>query len=265
MAEPKAKKAEEQAQQPAMPAGEKKVSDEATVQKAAPKEEATGKEADSELSEGASERTKTQFDKLKDKLSFWKDKAKKAESKVVPPLPKPRPEPEKPIYDPDTGLVNTEALNKLQQRAVGAEKKVQDLEGKFGTYISDSQEREAYGKYPELNPQAKEHDKELHVQTRRIAMDSMAYPETYGGRPLTMREAADVARKSTAKETPKEKEERTTVKEQATLEASGRPGQGVARQTSEEDYQRQRIATRRGDKDATIARMRAIREASKKK
>lgn len=262
MADPKAEKAEEQTQQPAVPTGEQKLPDEAKVQEAAPKEEAIGDKAPSELPEDVSERTKTQFEKLKDKLGNWKDRALKAESKVVPPLPKPQPQPEQ-LYDPETGLVDIEALNKVQKRAIAAETKVQDLEGKFGTYISDSQEREAYGKYPELNPQAKTHDEELFVQTRRIAMDSMVYPETYGGKPLTMREAADIAREAKAKETPKEREERTTVKEQASLEATGRPGQGVARQTSEEDYQGQRIATRLGDKEAMISRMRAIREASK--
>jgi len=259
MTDTKADKVEEQAQPSAMPAEEEKVSEEADVQ-----EETTGKEADSELSEGVSERTKTQFDKLKDKLGNWKDRALKAESAVIPPLPRPQPQPEK-LYDPDTGLVNIEGLNKLQERTIAAERKAQDLEGKFGTYISDSQEREAYGKYPELNPRAKEHDEDLFVDTRRIAMDSMVYPESYGGKPLTMREAADVAKKSASKESPKEQEERKLIKEQASLSASGRPGQGVARQTSEEDFQNQRIATRYNNKDAMISRMRAIREASEKK
>ena len=95
-------------------------------------------------------------------------------------------------------------------------------------------------------------------------MHSQAYPEKYGGESLSQKQAADLAKKIVGEkpETPSEEAQRLEPKEQASFGASGQPSQAVrSRVSSEEEFERLKFGTRIGDKDAMIARMRAIREA----
>jgi len=174
-------------------------------------------------------------------------------------------QPEQPLYDQNTGLINVQALEDLQQRLIKAEVKLQATE-KGVTQVSQTvEEKEAFASYPELNRNDGNFNEEFHKLTRAIAMDSMVYPDQYKGNPLTFKEAADLAMKQMKKEEKQEQaqgEKAEEEKEQASLGASGRPSQAVARELFETDDQRLSVGTRLGDKQSMIERMKRIRMQS---
>jgi len=234
---------------------------EGAVQEAevSPEEELEGDEL--ELPKGVSERTKQQFDKLKDQLREYRERLYGEQTfKSMTPPPTQTGE-EQPLYDPKTGLVDVQALNNLQTKAKEADERAQRAETAVQSYIENVQTREAYQAYPELNPKNDKFDESLHRTTRAFLMDSMVYPENYGGGQLTYKEAADLARQQmgkTSQETTKEETEQIAQKEQASLGAEGRPSQGVQRETSSEEYESLRYRTRKGDEDAMAQRMKNI-------
>ena len=104
--------------------------------------------------------------------------------------------------------------------------------------------------------------KELFDESERLWMHAQAYPEKYGGEPLSQKKAVDLAKQRMGNtETPEEEAERLESKEQAGLSASGKPSQGVQRETSEDSLESLKVGTRMDDKDSIITRMRAIRES----
>jgi hypothetical protein len=261
MAEPQAKTADEQPQQPAMPTGDQKVPDAVAAQEAAPVSEEATEATTSELPADAKQRTKEQFDKLnreKDALRQERDQYKQ----MLNQPQKPKGE-SKPIYDPKTGLVDVEGLNQLGREVETLKQENQQLRQQ----TRDNQTTELVSAYPELDPSNKDKfNQEFFDEADRLYLHSLAYPERYGGRALTQRQAADRAKKRFAKkESPEEQKQRESVKEQASLETSGRPGQGVKDLGSDEERQRLVMGTRLGDKQSMIERMRAIREAKEKK
>ena len=257
MADQKAKKAEPQ--QPVVPA-EEKVSDAESAQEAAPvSEEATEEAPTSELPEDAKQRTREQFDKLKGEKEALRQELD--QYKTIRPT---QPEKEsKPLYDPTTGLVDTDALNRLGDDIASLKKENERLRKETG----DKEVIEMLVKYPEMDQTNKDKfNQELFDEANRLWMHSQAYPESYGGRSLTQRQAASRAKKKVGKkETPKQRSERETVKEQASLGISGKPGQGVKTQTVDETQERLVMGTRLGKKQEMIERMRNIREAEEKK
>lgn len=258
--------AEEQAQQSAVPTeqqkGQEEDSSQAEVQETEESLEApAGDSEDLELPQkGVSERTKAQFEKLKEQLRFYRERlfqqtgnrAYEGEAEV------------RPLYDPQTGLVDIQALQDLQRRAYEAERKATNLEQRLVQDSQEAQVRELHQAYPELkNPTTKE-AKELFNEAERIWLHSQAYPERYGGYALTQKQAADLAKQKMGNlsETTKQEAQRLEAKEQASLGASGRPTQGVQnRVASEEELEKLRVGTRMGNEQAMIARMRAIRQA----
>jgi len=163
--------------------------------------------------------------------------------------------------DPQTGMVDIDGLNKAVKTAYTLAKQAQQqVQG----YIQTQQEREAYTAHPELNPDAENFDKELHRITRAILNDSMWAPEDYGGRPLTFKEAADLAKQMSPKEKKKVEEqakkeafEQVSRREAASLEATGTPGRRGAIQ-SDEELEVLRRRTREGDLSAIAARLKNI-------
>lgn len=219
--------------------------------------------SEGELPDGVSERTRNEFDKLKTQLREYRQRLFN-EQQYRETVGE-----QKPLYDEKTGLINVEALTDLQKKALEAERRVKALEQGVQAQTQDAQVRELYEAHPEFqNPKNKEH-KELFDESERIWMHSQAYPEKYGGMALTQKQAADLAKKrmgTTVKTEAKEEAQNVESKEQASLTVSGRPTQGVQTKiTSEEEIQKLQFGTRIGDKDAMIARMRAIREASETK
>lgn len=248
-----AKPAEGQTQQPAMPTGKQQVPETVPAQEAAPvKEEATVAKTGSELPEGVKERTKEQFDKLQAEKESLKTKLEIAESLARPKVPEKEP---RKLYDPLTGLVDTNQLNQLGTKVESLEKENQRLK-QVG---QDKEAVELFIAHPELDSKNKEKfNQELFDEADKIWMHSQVHPDKYGGRALTQRQAADLAKEKTPVAPDAEKEART-AKEQASLSTPGRPGQGVKDTgVSAERSEQLRDRTRRGDKQSMIERMKAI-------
>lgn len=201
-----------------------------------------------ELRDDVKQRTAEQFEKLKEQLRQTRDELFQVKNKVE------KPSEDKPLYDKTTGLVDIDALEELRRDAREAKKTVESLKKER----SENEVLDLYSAYPELkNPKTPE-AKELFDEAERYWLHSMSNPDKYNGKPLTQREAADLAKKRMTKTQPKEESE---SKIEASATASGKPSQGVARTTSQEDLERLRLGTRMGDKDSMIARLRAMRES----
>ena len=241
-----------------MPSSNQQTSSEPVAQQAAPQEVSEGAQAEPTLSDGASERTRQNFEKLKDDLRREREKNAFYEQTHSSKPPQPV---EAPLYDPQTGYVDVQQLERMRTTASTAEKKALEASQKFERYIQQQQEQEAYTAHPELNPDAHDHDSELFKLTRAIITDSMMNPHEYGGKELSAKQAADMAKKQRNKIVEQAKQvaateaiEQLTPKEQASLEATGRSDRRVDVRSYEELSDR----TRRGDTDAIMERFRNI-------
>ena len=161
-------------------------------------------------------------------------------------------------------------LQEVQERATKAEQAVQNYIQNSEKRELDKQNAEAYGAYPQLNPNAQDFDLELHKQTRALIYDSMINPQDYGGRSLTFKEAADRAKgpaqvttantgalqEPSGEQPPAQpNEEGQTLKEQGSLAASSQPQQVVAQETAQADQGALVSATRAGDTWALAQRL----------
>lgn len=245
--------------QESMPDSEQKTE----TQEPAPQEDSLEARAldSEELPNGASDRTREQFDKLKSHSKELERQLYELRQRTFNEERFRSTEATKPLYDKTTGLVNIEALEELQRKADNADRELRNLKDNFQQNSMVARQRELYGAYPELkNPKTAE-AKELLDEAERIWMHSQAYPEKYGGESLSEKQATDLAKKRMGK--TEAKGASVESKEQASLTASGRPTQGVQNKTtSEEETNRLKVGTRLGDKQSMIARMRAIRESS---
>src|SRR5258708_1208262 len=190
-------------QQPAMPTGNQQNptlgqvdSGAASTQVVTPTTEST-----EGLPNDTSERTKREFDKLREQLRVERE-ARLANDKLFNQISTSRQEPKldepKPLYDPNTGLLNEGVFSDVQKKAYEAEQRAKKAEA---TIQSNEQQRvrdkdevqlsEAHAVYPQLNPKAKDFDKDLYTKARSLMTDSMVYPNDYGGKILTYKEAAD--------------------------------------------------------------------------
>jgi hypothetical protein len=171
-----------------------------------------------ELPEGVTDRTKDQFDKLTDSnkkllqanriLQTELSRRAQTESMMAPLQQVAQPQqPDVTQFvevDPISGeqYVNEkklqEAIVQANDRALRAEKQVQDYIVSQQRKEDQKQTAEAYANYPQLDPNNLEKfDSELNRVTRAYALDSMLNPQEYG-RTLTFKEAADLAAKQLA-------------------------------------------------------------------
>lgn len=247
-------------QQSAMPTEDKKGSGAEVAQDAAPVTEEATEVPTSELPEDAKQRTREQFDKLKGEKEALQQELNQHKQVLKQP---PQPEKETKLYDPTTGLVDTNALNKLGDDIASLKRENANLRQEAG----NKEVTELLNSHPELDKDNKDKfNQELFDEATRLWMHSLAYPDSYGGRALTQEQAAVRAKKKVGKkETPEQQTERETVKEQASLGISGKPGQGVKTQTAEATHERLVMGTRLNQKGAMIERMRNIRVAKEKK
>jgi hypothetical protein len=245
-----------------------------------------------QLPVGTSERTAEQFDKLKEsnkklyeanQLLQQELERKKGLEQQFQPVQQAIPQEQQPKIeqfietDPVTGeqFVNEDRLKKAigeaQSRATRAEQAVQ-------SYIKQQQEREeqrqteeAYKAYPELNPSHEKFDTDLTRKTRAFLLDSMVNPQEYSGRPLSFREAADLAKQAIGapvaslapqpKLEPK-KDQENEIKMQASAETSGISSQTQeANQVPQEELEVLRDRSRRGDLWAVAKRLSQIEHA----
>lgn len=213
------------------------------------------------LPEGVKDRTAEQFERLKEQLRDERLRREEAESYLNQTRYQSPAAQQRPIYDPDTGYVDVNELEALRVRAAKAEEAAAKADTKLEKFIAQQQEAEAYVSYPELNTKSKEYDKNFANMARALITDSIMNPKDHGGE-LTLKQAADRLKGVSARELAKAEQagkekavEELTPKEQASLEASGRSDM---RNETEYDYNDLRTMTRRGSKDAVIARLRNL-------
>jgi len=245
-----------------MPASEKLSGPENEEKEVVPekKEEAKSLEGQGQgLPEGTTDRTKEQFEKLTASNKQLKAQLDKLQAEIATQSPSvgynvPQPKAAE-FVDPATGEVDIDKLNKGLAEAVS---QAQQARQEVRRMKEEAQEKEAYSTYPQLKPNAKGFDKELYQKTRALLLDSMINPQDYGGRTLTMKEAADKASGVSQTIVNKAKAEgaedaigQLTPKEQASLEATGRSD----RRKSVGDLAGLQKRTRLGDLDAIVARM----------
>lgn len=175
--------------------------------------------------------------------------------------------------DPRTGerFVNEARFNSamadIYQKASRAEQVVQNYVQTSERRELDRQTREAFGVYPQLNPQGEGFDARFSQQTRAIVYDSLINPQDYGGRGLGFREAADfIAQAGTAGQqqraatnsavpTPSVNEANQVQKEQAAASAQSTPQQVSQSVDVEREHQRQILGTRLGSDEAIAVRL----------
>lgn len=231
-------------------------SEQTSVEPVAP-QEVTGEELT--LPQDVKGRTAEQFEKLKEQLRDERLRREEAEryltqQQYVAPQ-------QSPIYDPDTGYVDVNELETLREKAARAEKLAAQADKKLEKFVIQQQEAEAYASYPELNTKSKDYDKGFANMARALITDSIINPKDHGGE-LTLKQAADRLKGVSAKVIEAERQnakveavEQLTPKEQASLEATGRSDR---RGEVDFNYNDLRNATRRGDKEAVIARLRSL-------
>ncbi len=226
-----------------------------------------------ELPQEASERTKERFDILTKELKEERQSREALERafQTLKPKETVTPETVAPIYDPETGLLNEQALSNVQLRAQEAEKQAQETKKQLDGYLEEQkkatqvrEDEEAFTAHPELNPKDKAFSKDLRDMTASLMLQSMIHPEDFGNKQLTHKEAGDKAKALVAKLSGKVKEEaaqeaieQLSPKEQAALDATGSHNQ-----SSDENIESLRRRTQRGDEDAIVARLRRINTAS---
>lgn len=219
-----------------------------------PQEQQTAQETQA-LPEDAKERTRREFDKLTAQLRDERARREYAEA-VAKTYTPPTPTQEEPtIYDSETGLINEQVFTESQRKAQEAYERATRAEQTLQSYQKDQEDRELYSAYPELDSNEKhgqKFDKELFKEIRKIYLDSAVNPEDYGGQ-LSLKQAADIIKKSSNQTTEAAKEqgakeaiENLTPKEQASLEATGSPNRAAAldADAEEEDL---RYRARKGD------------------
>ena len=163
------------------------------------------------LPEDAKERTREQFNKLKEKLAEEREARIRLEQSYKQTIPE--------WYDPTTGVVDP---NKLQQREQTLISELNSLKQQVNGYTrqqEEVQEKEAYAAFPELKTNDKFQEKVIQEMAVNFA----------SGKQITMREAAEnvmsFARGLTTKaekEGARKALEQLSSKEQASLEATGR-------------------------------------------
>src|SRR3990167_3760236 len=223
--DPQADKPEQIVQDEPMPSSEPAEAEETVDATVDPKIEA-------ELSEGVSDRTKEQFNKLKEANKALKEQLdRKAE--VEPIFESMRPKTDSgltqgqldQVTDTDqygNKFINEERLGVLLSQNT---QKAEAAVAQVNRFIEDQQTREAFTAIPQLDPKNDKFDPELHKATRAFLLDSMVNPSEYGSRALSYKEAGEIAMKATNAEIAKVEQEanaQQSAKEQGSLEATGR-------------------------------------------
>lgn len=209
------------------------------------------------LPQEAKERTKREFERLttsnKDLAEqLREERARREYYETILNTPKPQKQETQSIIDPDTGLPNEQVLTDVQARANDAQQRATRAEEQVQNILREQENRQVYVQHPELNPEDKSFDKNLHVMTRSIALQSMVKPEDFGNKQLSFMEAAKLAKEMRGQPNPqavKEAVESMESKEQASLEAQGGSRRPV------EDYDNLRRLSRRPGEEAQRARI----------
>lgn len=245
-----------------MPDAEQKTPD-STEENAAPKGE-TDLQEKKGLPDESSERTKREFEKLRTQLREEKSRRQYLET-TFKTLENQKKEPEVPIYDPATGLLNEQALEDTRKRSMEAEKRALKAEERSMEVSRNVELNEVYTKHPEVDPRDKKtYNEDLDNLASGLLYHSSVSPDRYG-KQLTPLEAVEKAKQllfGSKKDVEKAKEEGAkeaieglTPKEQAALEATGSP----SRRSETIDTGELQRRTRKGDMDAIMERLNRLK------
>lgn len=246
----------------AMPTTDQPVQTEAPVQEA-PQEDSAQSTQDG-LPNEASERTRTQFEKLQTQLREERAKREYAENvfRSLTPQKTVEPTPPAPFIDPNTGFLNEQALNDVQRRAIEAEQRASHTENQFNQYMIEQEKKEAFSAHPDLDPDSSKFNQKVSNITRSILTDSMLNPNDYGGKQLSFKQAADLAKElgkpvldKARQEGAQQALEQLTPKEQASLDATSVP---TRRSDTQGDIGELGIRTRKGDLSAITDRLKGV-------
>lgn len=244
-----------------MPSADQVPATPAPTQEVAPQETPSRDQGESSLPEDVSERTRKNFDQMRDQLRQERERREYLEG-VFNSINQPKQEAQAPIYDPETGLLNEKVLTDVQRRTTEAESRAVRAEAAIQGYLRQQEETEAFTAHPELKPDSKQFNKTLHNLTRSILTDSMLNPQEYNGKQLSFKEAADFAKNvskpvldQARQDGAKNALEQLTPKEQAALEATGTPTRRSEVNSSLPDLQR---GTRKGDVNSVIERLKGV-------
>ena len=241
-------------QEPAMPTGEQQIVEPA----------ASTQEVQDGLPENASDRTRHEFDKLQSQLREERSRRETVEAAFRSMQPKEQPaQGLAPIVDPDTGYINDSAVAERDRLTQEALSRAQKAEEAVQSYMQDQENRVAYQAHPESDPSSKQFDPELKKRAAAILLHSMVNPQEYSGKQLSLKEAYDYLKGSTSsavevarKQGAQEAIEQLSPKEQAALEATGAPSR---REDVVSSLDTLRFQTRKGNQDAIVARMKALK------
>lgn len=234
----------------------------------------TEQEIQNDLPSEASERTRNEFEKLRNDLREERERREAAEAAFKTLQPKPIQESGlPPIYGAD-GYLDDNALAERDRLILEASKTTQQLtkqlEEEKQARAQEVLAREAsvaYEAHPDLDPNAtKTFNKELSKKARALILDSMLNPEDYNGKSLTLKEAGDYLKADSGSEVEKARQEaaveaieQLSPKEQAALEATGNPAR---RNDTGSDLESLRRQTRKGGDaslDAIVKRMQGVK------
>jgi len=165
--------------------------------------------------------------------------------------------------DPNTGerFIDDKKLQakieELNSKTSNAEKAVQQYIQTSEQREVDRQNEEAFKAFPELNPGGEKFDTKFHNQTRALIYDSLINPQDYGGKPLSFRKAAELAKGGGENMSVDEKNQQAS--------ASTKPGeQTVAANTpSGADAKQQAAASVAGEQPLTREALAGSEELTK--
>lgn len=205
------------------------------------------------LPENTRDRTTEQFEKLlaSNQQLFQEVQQLRAERNQQPqyvPQPQPQPQPVQAdpndftVIDPLTGekLINEqklrEQLSRNAQNTQQLQQTIASLKDQIEQREMDRANNEAWSAYPELNPGAPNYDSEFSKEVRRLAQDALFNPDDYGGKPLSYKQAADLARSKMAPKVPA----KTDAELKAELAAAEAEATKLAKEQSSAGVQGQR-------------------------
>lgn len=260
-AQPVAESAE--TQQEPMPSSEQQTADANTAPEAGQQAESTGQAEERSLPDDAKDRTKREFDKLKNDLATERKKRLELEKfyNQQPQASQQTNSGEMDYFDPDTGEVRVDRLHQrltqAEQRAMLAEQQAQQVLRSEQV----KQEQEAYASHPELDPGSDTFDEFFFDAVSGTLANAYAK-----GQSPSLKEVADRLKGLTGNQVSKVVEEaekrganqaleRLSPKEEASLEATGRSDARMQASGTLEDLQ---LRTRSGDTAAIMERLKSI-------
>ena len=239
---------EGQTQEVATPATDQQVPAEPKVEEKSSQDEGTDELG---LPKDASERTRQRVQDLLEENKALKEAQFQAPEPVYQAPIAPLPVGNVPPKTDEFGNANPAYLDFLEKRVEAREQADYHRQQTEIQRSVKAEAQEAENAHPEIKT-----NKALLNMARGVKTDSLVYPESYGGRELSLKEALDFVKTQGKTEKPSTPEP-SQEKIDASTSVEGRPSQAVQRELSD-DRDDLVWGTRLGDKDASIARFKRV-------